>query len=71
MKYIGNLIAGAGLISSILSICGYDSNPVVSGAVTVVGLALLYIGYRISNSYTDQEDILGSDVGRKGGRRNC
>lgn len=65
MKHIGNLIAGIGLISSILGICGYDSSPLLGGAVAVVGLALLYLGYWICDSYTDHENILGSTVDRK------
>lgn len=62
MKKIGNIIAGTGLASAILGICGYDSNPVIAGIAILVGLALLYGGYRIEGSYTEREDILGSSV---------
>lgn len=64
MKKVGNLIAGTGLAGAILSICSYDSSPLF-GLITIVGLALLYIGYQISDGYTDEEDILGSDADQK------
>lgn len=47
MKYLGDIIAGIGFVGMILGFSSYDTNPVICGAVGVVGTLLIWIGYNV------------------------
>ena len=47
MKYLGDIIAGIGFVGMILGFCSYDTNPVICGAVGVIGTLLIWIGYNV------------------------
>lgn len=47
MKYLGDIIAGIGFVGMILGFSSYDTNPVICGAVGVIGTLLIWIGYNV------------------------
>lgn len=47
MKYFGDIIAGIGFVGMILGFSSYDTNPVICGAVGVIGTLLIWIGYNV------------------------
>lgn len=47
MKYLGDIIAGIGFFGMILGFSSYDTNPVICGAVGVIGTLLIWIGYNV------------------------
>lgn len=52
MKYLGNIIAGIGFVGMILGFSSYDTNPVICGAVGVIGTLLIWIGYNVDKGWT-------------------
>ena len=48
MKKTEDIIFALGMIAFILAVCGYDGQPVICGAVSMMGLSSAYLGYRRS-----------------------
>ena len=67
MKYLGDIIAGIGFVGMILGFSSYDTNPVICGAVGVIGTLLIWIGYNVDKQTCKEskDDTLKKDDASK------